>query len=799
MEAAERTTERRELNPMFCTHCGSKLPEGARFCTNCGTPVEDAPAEAAPVAEPAPVKAVEASADEVEDNAEDIVAESAQAEDSVETATAEDVAEPVADTPAAEVSESADTAPATQDEPDAAEALDPAEAEAIFEDADNAAVAVDFPDDDPTSLAEPVSNDDATSLFNAADDATTVVATDEDAEATAAAMESLGVAAPTAGDTVVENPIDMNAYAAPSQQTPADMTMQQPLPQQAPVAQDAAQPQTAAPHKKKRWPIVAGLGLVAAGAAVAAIMFLAPNANAVEVTSGSQDAVVCTVDTKVLPKKKDRVIHKYTATLTPTGGGKSYKIKVNGDGGFTIGDFGKVKPGSYRCVIETPKGETVQRFNTTVVKDGATDKDGNKPAENVTVKTSGNESKEDTTGNTDPGSSQDTSTSGSSSSSKDDATDDTGSDDATDDSSSSSDSSASSSSSSSKKDSKNQKNKKSENSGSNSTAQKDPIAPATIDDQTKSDAYTAYVEKVQDLLDTYGKPAIASLKNNVYQLGGLQVAKLVDFNGDGLDELVTVHSKTNVDEFNKKTHLTTGDYVLDVWAFDGSKVVNIYTGSPQATNGGYIYVSFEKEIGDDSGKVYLSQFISKDKAYLLTGKRGTKTEEKFLSFDGTEFAAPDRKLARSDFNDDSAFLIAGYKENLEEHDENYQEGKITIRDLNLNDSVDAVNNIIAEMQTKASGLHSGAEAEAQGAKGTTKSSKSSKSRRSSSSSSSSSSDDSYDDDDDYSYDDDSDYDDDDYDSDDDNSDYDDDYDNDDDTDSYASQSSQPVEFTDWDY
>lgn len=33
----------------FCTHCGAKLPDGARFCTSCGTPVA-----AAPSSNPAP-------------------------------------------------------------------------------------------------------------------------------------------------------------------------------------------------------------------------------------------------------------------------------------------------------------------------------------------------------------------------------------------------------------------------------------------------------------------------------------------------------------------------------------------------------------------------------------------------------------------------------------------------------------------------------------------------------------------------------------------------------------------------
>ncbi|MFR3923713.1 MAG: hypothetical protein ACLTXI_00015 [Collinsella sp.] len=134
---------------------------------------------------------------------------------------------------------------------------------------------------------------------------------------------------------------------------------------------------------------------------------------------------------------------------------------------------------------------------------------------------------------------------------------------------------------------------------------------------------------------------------------------------------MTVHSKTKADEFGKKTHLTTGDYILDVWGYNGTELVNLYSGSPQATNGGYIFVMFDKEIGDDSGTVYLSQFISDSKAYLLTGKKKSKTEEKFFTYDGKSFKATDRDVTASDFNNDSAYLISGYTANLEEQDENY--------------------------------------------------------------------------------------------------------------------------------
>lgn len=794
---------------MFCTQCGTKLPDDARFCTNCGASVapkaatqapapteaqaaEPAPAEepvvdpgetvvtldaVEPTSEPAPapetvtdpgetvvtLDAVDAdpgetvvtldAADPESDAPTDTAEPQADQTDPGETVVTLDAVEPATE-PAAEQTANAESAagPEPTAEPiiDDAAPVDVAEADKIFEDEDNAAVAVDFPGDDagvPAAVA-----DDPTTLVNVNDDPTTIAEFDEDAQATAEAMESLGVAHPTAGATVVDLP----------QQQMTDTTMQA-----APIPQPQPQPQMPMPQqpqqKKRRWPVFAGLGLVAAGAAVAAILLLTPNANAVEITSGSQDAVVCTVDTKVLPKKKDRVIHSYTATLTPKNGGKSYKIKVKGDDGFTIGDFGKVKPGDYSCKIEDTKGNTVQNFNTTVVKKD--DSSAEKPAESVTVNTPKKD--DDASTSTDNGNSSDTT-------SKDDASSD---DTSKDDSTTEDDSSTSSDSTSSSKPSKSDKKTDKKTDTSKDTV--DTSAPATIDDATLHAACTAYKSKLEELIDIYGEPEIASLKNNVYQIGGVEFAQLVDFNGDGLQELVTVHSKTKADEFGKKTHLTTGDYILDVWGYNGTELVNLYSGSPQATNGGYIFVMFDKEIGDDSGTVYLSQFISDSKAYLLTGKKKSKTEEKFFTYDGKSFKATDRDVTASDFNNDSAYLISGYTANLEEQDENYVEGKINTSKLNLNNTVDTVEKTMMSLNTVITSTEPG-DADPSGSKSNS-SKKSSKSSKSSSSSKSYS----YDDSDDSDYD--SDYDD----SYDDSSDYDDSYDD-------STDSVPPTEFTDVD-
>lgn len=790
---------------MFCTQCGTKLPDDARFCTNCGASVapkaatqapapaearaaEPAPAEAPavdpgetvvtldavePTSEPAPAPEI------VTDPGETVVTLDAVDADPGETVVTLDAADPESDAPTDTAEPQADQTdpgetvvtldavepsdeqttepqPAADPEPaaepvviDDAAPVDAAQANEIFETDDNAAVAVAFPGDD---AAEPAAvADDPTTLVNVNDDPTTIAEFDEDAQATAEAMESLGVAQPTAGATVVDLP----------QQQLTDTTMQA-----APIPQPQPQPQMPMPQqpqqKKRRWPVFAGLGLVAAGAAVAAILLLTPNANAVEITSGSQDAVVCTVDTKVLPKKKDRVIHSYTATLTPKNGGKSYKIKVKGDDGFTIGDFGKVKPGDYSCKIEDTKGNTVQNFNTTVVKKD--DTSAEKPAESVTVNTPKKD--DDASTSTDNGSSSDTT-----------SKDDTSSDDASkDDSTTEDDSSTSSDSTSSSKPSKSDKKTDKKTDTSKDTT--NTTAPATIDDATYKAACTAYKSKLNSLIKKYGEPELVSTGTSDYQISGVQFAQLVDFNGDGLEELVTVHSKTKAKSFNKKTRLSNGDYVLDVWGYNGKKVVNLYSGSPEASNGGYVFVTFKTMIGDSSNHVYLTQLMSDDTAVLVDDD----AEYKYFTYDGTEFKAAEGELHGDNFNYQSAFLIKGYSDNLEDQDASAPEGAIDTSKLNLNNTVDTVEQTLMALTTKISGTDT--DADANSSKSTDSSSSKSGSSKKSSKSSSSSKSNSYDDsDDDF----DSDYDD----SYDDSIDYDDSYDD-------STDSVPPTEFTDVD-
>lgn len=134
---------------------------------------------------------------------------------------------------------------------------------------------------------------------------------------------------------------------------------------------EAAQPFVPTPQSKKpkhKGRIVAAvLGGVAVVAIVAAIVIVPRIGASSEVTSGGKGYVVCACETKVLPKNsKGKKLKSYTVELTPVSGkGKSYTIKVDGEDGFAMEDFGELPDQKYQMTITSGKGK---KKSTTTMK-----------------------------------------------------------------------------------------------------------------------------------------------------------------------------------------------------------------------------------------------------------------------------------------------------------------------------------------------------------------------------------------------------------------------------------------------
>ena len=158
---------------------------------------------------------------------------------------------------------------------------------------------------------------------------------------------------------------------------------------------EAAQPFVPTPQptkpKHKGRTVAAVIGGVAVVAIVAAIVIVPRIGSSSEVTSGGKGYVVCACETKVLPKNsKGKKLKNYTVELTPVSGkGKSYTIKVDGDDGFAMEDFGELPDQKYQMTITSGKGK--KKSTTTMKVDYA--KEGSDAPKSVELTQSKKEAK----------------------------------------------------------------------------------------------------------------------------------------------------------------------------------------------------------------------------------------------------------------------------------------------------------------------------------------------------------------------------------------------------------------------
>lgn len=158
---------------------------------------------------------------------------------------------------------------------------------------------------------------------------------------------------------------------------------------------EAAQPFVPTPQPKKpkhKGRIVAAvIGGVAVVAIVAAIVIVPRIGASSEVTSGGKGYVVCACETKVLPKNsKGKKLKSYTVELAPVSGkGKSYTIKVDGEDGFAMEDFGELPDQKYQMTITSGKGK--KKSTTTMKVDYA--KEGSDAPKSVELTQSKKEAK----------------------------------------------------------------------------------------------------------------------------------------------------------------------------------------------------------------------------------------------------------------------------------------------------------------------------------------------------------------------------------------------------------------------
>lgn len=251
---------------------------------------------------------------------------------------------------------------------------------------------------------------------------------------------------------------------------------------------EAAQPFVPTPQPTKpkhRGRIVAAvIGGVAIVAIVAAIVIVPRIGSSSEVTSGGKGYVVCACKTKVLPKNsKGKKLKNYTVELAPANGkGKSYTIKVDGEDGFAMEDFGELPDQKYQMTITSGKGK--KKSATTMKVDYA--KEGSDAPKNVELTQSKKEAK----------------------------------------------------------------------------------ASAKAAVKTANELFT---DKILEYQKKYGEGEAVAIDEYTYGAQGVAYAKLIDFDGDGQDELLIEYSDEPLENSNGATAAKA-----EVWAYRDGKIEKVY-------------------------------------------------------------------------------------------------------------------------------------------------------------------------------------------------------------------------------
>lgn len=356
-----------------------------------------------------------------------------------------------------------------------------------------------------------------------------------------------------------------DAPATAPQGAPAHMAAQPRYEESVTEPAEASQPSVPTPQSKKpkhKDRIVAAvIGGVAVVAIVAAIVVVPRIGASSEVTSGGKGYVVCACETKVLPKNsKGKKLDSYTVELAPVSGkGKSYTIKVDGEDGFAMEDFGELPDQKYQMTITSGKGK---KKSTTTMKVDYT-KEGSDAPKSVELTQSKKEAK----------------------------------------------------------------------------------ASAKAAVKTANELFT---DKILEYQKKYGEGEAVEFDEYTYGAQGVAYAKLVDFDGDGQDELLIEYSDEPVDRADNAAAAH-----LEVWAYKNGKIEKVYT--PEAIVGTQ-EACVTLGATEYAGNIGFTQWFDHGKEIKqsdVSGESGPSAHEyqvKFIGYDGQSFKAMTDLIALREFN-----------------------------------------------------------------------------------------------------------------------------------------------------
>ena len=561
---------------MFCTNCGSKLPDDVKFCTQCGAPVakviprsdlEQGQQAGRESVGAQPMAGHEAQEAPVAESVHDAtIGESPDGEPQVEHA-----ASPLAEEPA----EGPDGAPlgadAAGDEPTTVLSADEAGAADAASEDETSALAIGGASEDETTAFAPdaaAAEGAASELPNGtillgADDASApgedVAPNDErttglapspdpdEAERAAAAADAAAAedalwseppqdeATTVLGGGVAGRPSSQEAaprqvsWRQPAQDAAAQQAAQQPAPDQPAPAPGAE------PRKKKPVALIAGIAVLALAAVVVLCVFVVPrflDAAGPTVTYGQTDPVQCSVVTRIRPRDAEgNELTSYVVSLVERTADRQDRtsaddgiadavaqIRVTGNNGFTMEDFGDdIADGDYYLVIESSDSSDDSSSDQRIPIHYEHD---NPDADSEVVVTP-------------PAPESDESASG-------------------------------------------------------GEGQESGDAQGESEFTEEQLAYAHYYLKCQELINAYGPAGTTDLYDGqMTAMTGLALARLIDFDGDGLNELLVSYNAVEIG-----TDAASADevYPVEVWDYQDGGLVQVYEGNAPYTNGGAYFL-----------------------------------------------------------------------------------------------------------------------------------------------------------------------------------------------------------------
>ena len=157
----------------------------------------------------------------------------------------------------------------------------------------------------------------------------------------------------------------------------------------------------------------------------------------------------------------------------------------------------------------------------------------------------------------------------------------------------------------------------------------------------------AYYEVIEGYNQTYGKAKVVK-KNNISYINGLAAVDLIDFNGDGKNELVVVYRKSvkvrNTDAQGNYVSSVEDKYYIEIYRYNGNKAILAYKNE-----------NISNTLGDSSDMYYIIK-KKNGKAYYCVNSfasqeygRIVNANSTVFKFDGSKFVQQSKASYRTNY------------------------------------------------------------------------------------------------------------------------------------------------------